>query len=103
MSVELTYTGDVSGISAADAATVIETVNAQDGETSSTSGTFSAERCSTLPDEEGVRLHIGISLSDADDSDYPHVKGDLAEFVAGLSVDFGTAAEIEAELTGEIA
>jgi len=104
MTVELTFTGDVSGLTATEAETLISEVLATHGTTSSTSGTYHAENNSVQPsrDGDGFDVHIGVSLRDADDSDYPNVKDDLAGTVAGYSADFGTEAEIKDELYGSM-
>jgi hypothetical protein len=104
MTVELTYTGDVTGLTESEATTLIGEVLAQHEETSSTSGTYHAENNTVQPvrDGDGFDVHIGISLRDADDADYPDVKDDLAAFVAGLSVDLGTQSEIKDELYGSM-
>jgi hypothetical protein len=104
MTVELTFTGNVSVADAADAEAVIGEVLALHGATSSTSGTYHAENNSVQPSGDGIGfdVHIGLSLRDADDSDYPNVKDDLAGTVAGFSADFGTESEIKDELYGSM-
>jgi len=104
MTVELTFTGDVTVDDASSAEALIGEVLAVHGTTSSTSGTYHAENNSVQPsgDGEGFDVHIGVSLRDADDSDYPNVKDDLAGAVADLSADFGTESEIKDELYGSM-
>lgn len=105
MTVELTFIGRKEGVTADERATLFGEVDSTHLSTSSTSGTYHIENCSFWPDGDGsdtYRVHIGLSLQDADDSDYPSVKDDLAETVAALSVDFGTKAEIKEGLTGEM-
>jgi len=104
MTVELTFTGDVSGLTATEAETLISEVLSVHETESSTSGEYHAENNSVQPSRngEGFDVHIGLSLVDADDSDYPSVKDDLAETVAGFSADFGTEAEITDELYGSM-
>lgn len=101
MTVELTFTGDVSGLTETEAETLISEVLAYHETTSSTSGTYTVANNSIRPSNDtGFDVHIGLVLTDADDADYPNVKDDLAGAIAGLSIDFGTESEIKDELSG---
>jgi hypothetical protein len=104
MTVELTFTGDKSNVSQTDAEAVLSEILDLHGSTSSTSGTYHAENQSIQPSRngDGYDVHIGLSLRDADDNDYPNVKDDLAQTLAGLSLDFGTKSEIKDELRGSV-
>jgi hypothetical protein len=104
MTVKLTFTGDKTEVAQSEAEIVLGEVLSLHDTTSSTSGTYKAENQSIQPtrDGDGYNVHIGLSLIDADDSDYPHVKDDLAEQIAGLSIDFGTKDEVKDKLTGSV-
>lgn len=104
MTVELHFNDRLRGIDAATASTTIDELESIDGTQSSTSGTYSVNfvRYQWPDGDQESELHAAVTLTDADDADYPDVKDDLAAKMAGLTADFGTESEIESELSGNV-
>lgn len=104
MTVELTFTGDKSNVRAEDAEAVIRDVLLAHETESDTRGEYQAENQSIQPTRNGngYDVHIGLSLTDVDDSEYPDVKTDLADTIANLPLDYGTVSEIEKQINGSI-
>lgn len=106
MTVQLSYNETLYGIEPAEASDLLEELNGIHGSSSSTSGQYSvtfARYQWGIDEDRESEVHFHVDLEDADDSDYPDVKDDLAETIAGLtSIDAGTKKEIEPKLTGEM-
>lgn len=104
MTVQLKFNSRISGIAITDLTTTIDELDTLDGTTSSTSGTYDVHfvRYQWNDSSEDTELHAAVTLTDTDDSDYPNVKQDLADAIAGLTADFGTASDIKTELSGDV-
>lgn len=100
MTVEVSYSGMKNGLSKSETTTLLGELIDVHGSTSSTSGTYSVEHSNYVADSQ--RFVIEVQLTDADDSDYPNVKDDLAGTIANLSVDFGTKSDVKSELDGNL-
>lgn len=104
MTVTLRFNDRLSDVDASTAATTISELDDIDGTSSSTSGTYDVHfvRYQYVNDNQSSELHFAVSLTDSDDSDYPHVKDDLADTIVGLTADFGAKSEIKETLSGDV-
>jgi hypothetical protein len=100
MTVETQYNKTLTEVSVTDAATTLDELDTIDGTTSDTGGTFSVAfaRYQWPDGDRASELHFHVELTDADDSQYPEVRDDLAQQVAGLTVVTDSASEVEAQI-----
>jgi len=104
MTVKVTFTGDKSEVNKQTAISAVDAILSAHETTSDTDGTYRAENNAIQPTRNatGFDVHVGLSLRDVDDSQYPDVKTDLAETIASLPLDFGTVDEIKDQINGNI-
>jgi len=105
MTVELTFTTDEDRLTTTERDQLLTAVDGLHPDTSATGGTYEAARQSYQPNREDAELwdvHIGITLSDEDDEQFPQCKKDLAQTLAGFEYDLGTADKLLTEINGDI-
>ena len=105
MTVELTFTTDEDGLTTTERDQLLTAVDGLHLKTSATGGTYEAARQGYQPNRDDAELwdvHIGLTLSDEDDEEFPKCKEDLAQTLAGFEYDLGTAEELIDEINGDI-
>jgi hypothetical protein len=105
MTVKLTFTTNESGLTTTERDQLLGAVDGVHLDTSATGGTYEAANQSYQPNRDDPELwdvHIGLTLSDEDDDQFPDCKQDLAETLAGFEYDLGTAGELVDEISGNI-